>query len=112
MQRNKSRLHRKPNRRFNPRPKPAPFLLHFSCSAFFPRFSLKFSIAQPTCFFASFSESSVGHVFANCFLLACLYFFDLLFFLGLPFLIVVFFYLFADMMLLFHFFGIGLSLDT
>ena len=48
------------------------------------------------------------------FFLACLYFFDLFVFWALSFLddCVFFFYLFADMMLLFHFVGIGLSLDT
>ena len=67
MQRNKSRLHRNCKKKFNPRPKPALLLLYLSCSAFFPRFYLKFSIMQPTCFFISFSEFSVGDVFANCF---------------------------------------------
>ena len=92
MQRNKSRLYRNCNKRFNPRPKPALLLLYFSCSAFFPRFYLKFSITQPTCFFISFSEYSVGDVFANCFFLQV--FFPLIcFFFVYFFLIVVVFWL-------------------
>ena len=48
------------------------------------------------------------------FFLACLYFFDLLFFFALSFcwLLLFFCYLFDNMMLFVHFFGIGFSLDT
>ena len=42
-------------------------LFHFF--SIFPRFSLNFSIAQPTYFFISCSEFFVVHVFANCFFL-------------------------------------------
>ena len=112
MQRNKSRLHRKPNRRFNPRPKPAPFSPLFQLRSIFSTLFPQIQHCATNLFFLiSFSEPSVGHV--------CAIFFSLLIFLWFVvfwlclFLMFVFFvYLFADMMLLFHFVGIGLSLDT
>ena len=67
---------------------------------------------QPTCFFISFSEYSVGDVFAHIFLI----FFPLIcYFLLICFFLIVALFLvdpFIDIILFFHFLGIGFFLDT
>ena len=107
---NKSRLHRKPIRRINLRPKPALFLLRFSYSTFFPHFSIKFGITQSIWFVISFSGPFLGYVFSNFLPVKKKMHFFLICFLAKCYCFLV--YLFADLILFFPFFGTKISLYT